>query len=70
MIWYATFRSYKDFLTGFFFNLQGCTKGLHSNVKPPEPVKEEKSNSNKDEVAKTQITCVLTSCERTSFTDH
>lgn len=31
--------------------LQGCSKGLHSNVKPPEPVKEENpADTNKDEV--------------------
>lgn len=31
--------------------LQGCLKGLHSNVKPPEPVKEENpADTNKDEV--------------------
>lgn len=39
--------------------LQGCSKGLHSNVKPPEPVKEENpADSKKDEVWKK--VCFLT----------
>ncbi|XP_062580446.1 cysteine and histidine-rich domain-containing protein 1-like [Saccostrea cucullata] len=36
-----------------FLNTPGCSKGKHSNVKPPEPVKEEKNN--KDEVIEVKM---------------
>lgn len=39
-----------------FLNTPGCLKGLHSNVKPPEPVKEENpADTNKDEVIEVKI---------------
>ncbi|XP_056016372.1 cysteine and histidine-rich domain-containing protein 1-like [Ostrea edulis] len=38
-----------------FLNTPGCSKGCHTNVKPPEPVKEEKKLDNKDDVIEVKM---------------